>query len=270
MPKESIDKRTKDYKDLVLRMPKNDGTITEVIDGETFKYMPEPRCRCCSADDPAKDLPNGKIVKELVDRLIMYPMSVAGILRYIDPMMEDWPTKYKITARSIRGHNKNHLPWEDVATRYMIEKWAAQKGISVLDAGERMILTEEAWLEKTTQKGWERLLEGNIEPGWAETQKAFERLQGIKDQAENIYSSTYLLAQLHKIIEAVNDIMPEEYKDALEERLREEETPALDLDNDLNVLVEESYEEFDEIEEVDPLVQEIINYEEKEEEHGTR
>jgi len=261
-----LDRRTKVYKDLVLKMPKNDGTITEIIDGQSFKYMPEPRCRCCTADDPAKNLKNGILVKDLVDRLLLYPMSVAGVLRYIEPYMEEWPEKHRIKAKSIRTHLNKHLPWDQAAMRYMVEKWANQKGIQVLDSAGRMVLTEEAWLEATAQMGWQRMMQGDIEPSWQETQKAFERMQGLQEVAEGTYSTTYLIAQLNKIVEVMRSVVPEEYHQAIFDALEKGDalTPP-------SALVEASDEVFESIvgefiEEIEDDEEEIFNPEDEMEE----
>lgn len=258
-----IDRRSKAYKDLVLKMPKNDGTITEIIDGQSFKYMPEPRCRVCSADDPAKDLKNGVMVKDLVDRLLLYPMSVAGVLRYIEPMQEEWPSKHKITAKSIRTHLNKHIPWDKAAMRYMVEKWANTKGIQVMDSAGKMVLTEEAWLEATAQMGWQRMQEGAIEPTWQETQKAFERIDNLKQMAEGTYSVSYLITQLNRIINVVREVVPEEYIPAIMAKLEEEDaiappTPLLEANDEVfDTIMEEFVEEVDSEEEVDLRAEEL-------------
>lgn len=205
-----IDRRTKAYRDILVRMPKADTFISEVLDGEEFRYLPEPRCRVCSADDSRKGLTNGLAVKNLVDSLLMWPKSLAEIQRIIDPMMESWPAKYHITYKSVRGHQNKHLAWDKLAYRMMVERWAQEKGISILDASGRMLLTQEAWLEATVQLGWNRMMEGHIEPGWFETQTAFERIGQLQRQAEGEYSTSHLLAQLDVVIAIIREEVPPE------------------------------------------------------------
>src|SRR3954464_8344702 len=106
------DRRTKAYKDIVSMMPRSEGAIVDNLDGIEFRYMPERRCRVCSADDPRKGLNNGSQVKHLVEHLILYPQDLSGIYRVIEPMMDSWPQQHKISYKSIRTHQKRHLPWD--------------------------------------------------------------------------------------------------------------------------------------------------------------
>lgn len=205
-----VDRRTKAYRDILSEMPKSDNSITEHLDGVDYRYLPEPRCRVCTAGEARKGLRNGAQVSNLVDTLLLYPKSVADVHRTIEPMMEDWPTKAKITYKSIRTHLHNHLSWDRVAMRMMVERWAQQKGINIVDAAGRMILTEEAWLEATAHFGWQLMLSGQIVPSWAETQKSFERMAAIREQAEGEYSIAEILSQLNTIIQVIREEIPPE------------------------------------------------------------
>lgn len=204
------DRRTKAYRDLISLMPRPDGYIEEELDGIRFRYKPEYRCRVCSCDDPRKALPNAAQVKKLVDDLIMYPKDLMSIYRTIEPLMESWPAKHKITYKSLRNHQKRHLAWDALALRMMVERWAREKGISIIDAAGRMLLTEEAWLEATVHKGWQQLVTGQISPTWGETQAAFNRIAQLRQQAEGQFDKVTILAQLNAIIEAVREVVPPE------------------------------------------------------------
>jgi hypothetical protein len=218
-----IDRRTKVYRDILQRMPKSDSLIHETLDGEEYRYKPERRCRVCSAGEASKNLKNGTLVKNIVDEMTLYPKTLAEIHRIIEPMMEEWPSELRISYKSIRTHQKKHLPFDKVAARAMVEKWAQQQGISVIDAAGRMLLTEEAWLELTAEKGWQRLVHGDIEPSWVETQKAFERISDLKRQAEGEYSTVTILAQVNAIIEAVREVVPQEMYAAIIEKIENRE-----------------------------------------------
>lgn len=227
MVEQGMDRRTKAYRDIVTMMPKPDGSITETLDGIEFRYQPERRCRVCSATDPRKGLQNGGQVKQLVDDLLLYPKDIAGIWRVIEPMMAQWPHQHKISYKSIRTHQKRHLPFDALALRGMVERWANEKGMSIIDASGRMILTEEAWLEATAQKGWEQLANGTMWPSWAETQTAFLRISQLKAQAEGEFDKVTLLAQLNTIIEAVREVVPPEMWPQIVARIEAAERPEL-------------------------------------------
>lgn len=203
-----LDRRTKVYRDILDRMPPPEATIEETFGGEEFRYLPEPRCRVCSAGDVRKRLPNGANVANMVDSLLLYPKSISDVYRAVEPLMGEWPPKSKITYKSIRTHLNKHLAFDHKAMRLMVEKWAEQKGIDVMDASNRMILTQEAWLEATAHFGWQRLLGGQMEPSWAETQKAFEQMDAIRKQAEGEFSISTLLSQFDTLVMVVREFVP--------------------------------------------------------------
>lgn len=241
---EGLDRRTAAYRDILGAMPKPEPTIRETLDGQDFRYLPEPRCRVCSAGDPRKGLQNGGHVASTVDSLLLYPKGMTDIYNTIEPMMADWPAKTRITYKSIRTHLNKHLAWDRLALRVMVERWAQEKGISVLDASGRMILTEEAWLEATAQLGWQRMISGQLEPSWAETQKAFERIASIKQQAEGEYSTAVLLSQLNTVIQIVRDMIPPERMDEFISKIEGHEAEALPaliegLDDEFEDIVKE-------------------------------
>ena len=235
----NLDRRTKVYKDIISLMPKPTAEIEETLDGEEFRYLPEPRCRVCTAND--KNLPNGLEVQELVDGLLLYPKSVADIYRTIEPLMADWPPKAKVTYKSIRTHQDRHLAWDRRAMRVMVEHWAQEKGLSIMDASGRMILTEEAWLEATAHFGWRRLLNGQLEPSWAETQKAFERIGEIKKMGEGEFSTATLLAQLNTVIQIIREEVPPERWEYIVAKLEDRDSPVLPP------TIDSAVAEFDEI-----------------------
>jgi len=225
---DGLDRRSSVFRDLMQAMPKsNSNVIEETIDGNVYRYMPEPRCRVCSADEARKGLINGRIVRNLVDDLLLYPKSMKEVLFTIEPLMETWAPKYKISYKSIRTHMKKHLAWDRLAMRMMVEKWAQEKGIPILDAANRMILTEEAFLEATAHMGWQSMLRGDIEPSWGETQKAFERMADIQKQAEGEYSITNLLAQLNTVIQIIREEIPTDRWPKVLEKLEGKERPVL-------------------------------------------
>lgn len=227
-----LDRRTKAFKDIVALMPKKSAEIEETIDGEVFRYQEEPRCRVCSAADPKKGTVNGQQVRELVDGLLLYPQTYADIYRTIEPMMAEWPPKARITYKSLRTHQNNHLGWDRLAVREMVEHYAQEKGLSVIQASNRMILTQEAWLEATAHFAWQRLLDGRIEPSWAEGQKAFEQMDAIKKMGEGEFSVAHLKSQLNTVIQVIRQYIPEEHWDQIISQLEGAETPALPVATD--------------------------------------
>lgn len=221
-----IDRRTKVYRDLVERVPKDEKFIEEILDGSEYRYMPEPKCRVCSADDPRKNLRNGKAVKEMVELLLAAPKKVSQIYDHILPLMDEWPDKSKITYKSIRTHLHKHMPWDRRAFRLMAEHWAAKKGLSIMDASERMMLTEEAWLQATTEMGYRALVDGNITPNWTEVQKAWERFSDLEKQVSGEYNASELLAELEIIIQTIREFVPPDQWAAVLSRIEQKKQMA--------------------------------------------
>lgn len=204
-PGKAIDKRTAVYKELSKSVRRRRNEVVMNIDGVEIRYKKEPRCKTCTAGE--RNLKNAVQVQQIIDYHLVLPSSYAYILNIIQPLMEDWPDKYKPSFKSIATHAERHLPWEQAALRKIVEKHAARKGLSMFDATND-ILTEEAWLEATAKMGWKRLAQGDIEPNWTETQKAFERLDSLRAMGEGTISITELVAQLNAIISAVRDEVP--------------------------------------------------------------
>lgn len=207
-PKKALDKRTAVYKELAKSVRHRRNEIVMNIDGVEIRYKKEPRCKTCTAGE--RNLKNAVQVQQIIDYHLVLPSSYAYILNIIQPLMEDWPEKYKPSFKSIATHAERHLPWEQAALRKIVEKHAARRGLSMFDASAD-ILTEEAWLEATAKMGWKRLAQGDIEPNWIETQKAFERLDALRAMGEGSVSTTELIAQLNAVIAAVRDEVPAEF-----------------------------------------------------------
>ena len=73
----------------------------------TVEYRADPRCHVCSAPD--RDVPNGWVIRNLIDELLLVPKTYAAILRLIVPLMEEWPEGSRISRHSLMRHSRNHL-----------------------------------------------------------------------------------------------------------------------------------------------------------------
>lgn len=214
---DSLDRRTKVYKDLVaIQPPIGDATSIE-IDGEVYGYKPEPRCHVCAAD--MKGYKNGNQAKELVDTLLLYPKSFAEVLRIVEPLMEGWPEKAKITYRSIKTHMDKHLPWDRLAFRMIAERRAKEQNISVLDAAGRMMLTEEAWNDAVVHRGWKALVDDQMEIKVQDVMSAWKRKTELLQQAEGEYSVAYMMAEVDVVIQVIREEVPPENWARIEARL---------------------------------------------------
>lgn len=211
-----IDRRKKEIRDFLASIPKPEGLLSETIDGQEFAYRYESRCRVCSAPD--KDLPQGGVVKNLVETLLVHSMPYLFIERKIEPLMAEWPDKAKITYASIRTHQMRHLKHDQLAFRMIAERNAQLKGKAIL-LGMESLVTEEAFLEATQYEAWRRLMDGQMEVRWADAATAFKRRQEIDDTAAGQFNLIELKAQLDFVIAVIRESVPPELWPGIAARL---------------------------------------------------
>lgn len=209
----AMDRRTREYKELVKMTPTTEELLTEEIDGELYLYKRSPQCKICNTSD---DLRN------IVDSLLLFPKSYKEVLRAIEPLQEKLglPKEERINYENIRNHQKNHLPFEKRMVREVVERRAREKNINILDASQRM-LTAEAFYEVILAKGWEEIAHGYEKPTLTQTMHAMEMLRAIEKEDSGDYRPEDLIQQLDMILLAIRDVLPPDMKQALFEKIEE-------------------------------------------------
>ena len=208
-----MDRRTREYKELVKMTPTTEDLLTEEIDGEIYLYKRSPQCKICNTSDD---------LRSIVDSLLLFPKSYKEVLRAIEPLQEklNMPKEERINYENIRNHQKNHLPFEKRMVREVVERRAREKNISILDASQRM-LTAEAFYEVILAKGWEELAMGYEKPTLTQTMHAMEMLRAIEKEESSDYRPEDLLQQLDMILLAIRDVLPPDMKQALFKKIED-------------------------------------------------
>lgn len=208
-----MDRRTREYKDLVKMTPTTQELLTEEIDGELYMYKRASQCKICNTSDD---------LRGIVDSLLLFPKSYKEVLRAIEPLQEklNMPKEERINYENIRTHQKNHLPFEKQMVREVVERRAREKNISILDASQRM-LTAEAFYEVILAKGWEEIAHGYEKPTLTQTMHAMEMLRAIEKEDSGEYNPEDLIQQLDVILLAIRDVLPQDMKQALYDKIEE-------------------------------------------------
>jgi len=202
-----VDRRTREYKDLVKMTPTTEDLLSEEIDGELFLYKSSPLCKVCNTSDD---------LKNIIDSLLLFPKSYKEVLLAIQPLQDKLglTESERINYENIRNHQKNHLPFEKKLVRDIVEKRAREKNRSILDAGERL-LTAEAFYEVIVAKGWEDIAQGYEKPTLTQTMHAMEMLQKLEKEGQDNYRPEDLINQLDIILLAIRDVLPPAMKEEL-------------------------------------------------------
>jgi len=208
-----MDRRTREYKDLVKMTPTTEELLGEEIDGELFLYKRSSQCKICTTSDD---------LKNIIDTLLLFPKSYKEVLNAIQPLQDKLGIegKDRINYENIRNHQKNHLPFEKRAVRDVVERRAREKNISILDANERL-LTAEALYEVIVAKGFQELVSGDSVPTINQTIHAMEILRSIEKDDDKDYRPEELIRQLDVILTAIRDVLPNDMKEALFRRIEE-------------------------------------------------
>ena len=221
MRKRQMDRRKREYKDLVSMTPTTKDLLSEEIDGELFLYKFSSQCKICTTSED---------LKNIIDSLLLFPKTYKEVLLAIQPLQEklNIPEKERINYDNIRRHQQNHLPFEKRLVREVVERRAREKNRSILDAGERL-LTAEAFYEVIVNKGFEDLASGYVRPTLTQTMNAMEMLRSIEKEASDSFRPEDLINQLDVILMAIRDVIPADLKESLFKKIEEYQNGSVDV-----------------------------------------
>lgn len=216
-----MDRRTREYKDLVKMTPTTQDLLSEEIDGEIFLYKSSPLCKVCNTSDE---------LKNIIDSLLLFPKSYKEVLHAIQPLQDKLGIEdnERINYENIRNHQKNHLPFEKKLVRDIVERRAREKNLSILDTGERL-LTSKAFYEVILAKGFEDLAQGFNRPTLTQTMHAMEMLSKLEQEDNEQYRPEDLINQLDVILLAIRDVLPSDLKEKLFLKIEEYQNGSVDI-----------------------------------------
>jgi len=208
-----MDRRTREYNELVKMTPTTQELLSEEIDGEIYLYKSSPNCKICTTSDD---------LKNIIDSLLLFPKTYKEVLKAIEPIQDKLGIEgsERINYENIRNHQKRHLPFEKLMVREIVEKRAAEKNRSILDAGERL-LTAEAFYEVIVAKGFEGIAQGYDKPTLTQTMYAMDMLTKLEKEGRDDYRPEELVNQLDMILTAIREVLPADMKEALFNKIEE-------------------------------------------------
>lgn len=208
-----MDRRTREYNELVKMTPTTQELLSEEIDGEIYLYKSSPNCKICTTSDD---------LKNIIDSLLLFPKTYKEVLRSIEPIQDKLGMEgsERINYENIRNHQKRHLPFEKLMVREIVEKRAAEKNRSILDAGERL-LTAEAFYEVIVAKGFEGIAQGYDKPTLTQTMYAMDMLTKLEKEGRDDYRPEELVNQLDMILTAIREVLPADMKETLFDKIEE-------------------------------------------------
>jgi len=217
----TLDRRTREYKDLVKMTPTTAELLSEEIDGEVFLYKYSPLCKICNSSDE---------LKSVIDSLLLFPKTYKEVLTLIQPLQDKLGIEgqERINYENIRNHQKNHLPFEKKLVRDIVERRAREKNRSILDTSDRL-LTAEAFYEVIVAKGWEDIAQGYEKPTLTQTMHAMEMLQKLEKEGQDNYRPEDLINQLDVILLAIRDVIPAGLKEELFRKIEEYQNGNIDV-----------------------------------------
>ena len=170
-------------------------------DDRLYVFRPETRCRVCTNDASAS-----------VNKMLAHAMTYADIERSLEPINNLLPKDQRITYQSISTHAKKHFPIEQAASavyRKLVEKRAEEYEVDFTN-GVGSALVPMAYLDVVMHRGFETLVDENTVVDVETGMRAAEQLQQISAKNADENDMADLMLKLHRIVEAVKAVVPEE------------------------------------------------------------
>jgi hypothetical protein len=207
-----MDRRTKTWRMLAAGegAPTTEGEEAdiEVFQSVRFNYRGEARCKVCTAEDPAKALPNGELVRSTVDDMLVRGGTYSSVLIRIEPLVADWAASRRPSYASIRRHSQRHLRPDAAAVREILERRAQEADVAVA-VGAGPIVTRGGLLEAIRQRGFEAIAIGAVVPSVRETLEAANALEDL-DREERVATLSEVMGQVQEFAEAVRSSVGDE------------------------------------------------------------
>jgi len=169
--------------------------INEKIDGEIYSYNKSSRCSICRAPQE---------IQTLVDRLLVDGHSYAEVSRLLNPLQDKMniPQQDRISYSAIRQHQQQHLPFDRLAAREIIEKRARERGKKIIE-GTDNLLTYAAVLEMVQQIGFGEIVAKAQIPNIDQTLKASQLLHELETVSEEDSKVEDVIVKFNVVLEAV-------------------------------------------------------------------
>lgn len=175
--------------------PRGKDLLPVELDGRSYEFKYEPRCRVCNA---------GEQFVEMVNRMLVDGMTYSDIHR-LSVAADGRPRK--VTYDSIRTHAIYHMPMKAAAVRKILEERAKRTQKNFIE-GTQNILDEVVYSEVMMKKAFQRLTQDEVSVTPMEGLAAAKALREFISDEEGALDAAAAVSQLNKIINAVKQVVP--------------------------------------------------------------
>jgi hypothetical protein len=147
----------------------------------------ERRCKVCTSPH-----------RHVVDQMLVGAYSYSEIARHFEFV--------GIDRRSISGHHKKHMSYQDAAIRAVIQRNAEMAQQNHEEGVERLV-TKQTYLEIAIQKAYDQLVNNMVEIPAGDAVKLIEALQRLETQYQDA-AVDELRVQFNAFMLAVKQVVP--------------------------------------------------------------
>lgn len=178
------------------------------IGGQTYPVKQHSSCRVCMSPYRLE-----------IERALIAGLSYKSVIKsLVDGRDHDGePPNGSDLGDHVRGQ---HMPLPDVQKRALIERRAEQLGKSI-EEGQESLIDYVGVNETIIERGFERLVKGEINPSTGELLNALKLQHSIDAQKDGSISDEMWMEAMMVYMEAAREVMPPEMWDAFGAKLSE-------------------------------------------------
>jgi hypothetical protein len=168
------------------------------------------------------DVPGDVATRQKVNRVLANGFSFSYILRALAAENDKLDARHRVTIDSIRNHCVRHFPVQNVARatyRDILERRAKENGVDFVE-GVATAITPVAVLETIMVKGYQTLVDERTTVSYRDGMAAALKLAEALREAEGEYDTVHMMAEMSRIIDAVQEFVPREKWPELQAKLR--------------------------------------------------
>jgi len=174
---------------------------------------------------------NGYQMMALVNRMLINGAPVQEIYEFLCSLPKETFKNNRVPSYAIiSNHSKKHLPIKVAAVRRVLEQRAAERGI-MMEEGVQNILTNQGMAEVIARQGFADIVEGKAKPTVKETLEAIKISEQFDRESSNAFDAVAAMAQMQKLMAAVQKWVPEDILEKIVMELNNEEE-AIVVDED--------------------------------------
>jgi hypothetical protein len=166
-------------------------------------------------------------MRRKVNDMLAAGLSYAMIVRALEDDNAGLDKRDRVTIDSIRNHTVRHFPIQNVVRatyREMLERRARENQIDFVK-GVATAITPMAFLETVMVRGYQTLVDERTTVSYRDGMEAALKLHEALRKEEGEYDKAHMLAEMGRIIDAVQEFIPREKWPELQAKLRGEPPP---------------------------------------------